>query len=151
MPAPNAVFTGKAYWDQLPTPPAYLLKHEKETIGTAKLEIYSGGVPIKDGARPNDPLEYRFIITLADGKLATQEDKITIQLTEIRSDGTFEVYGTDNIKGISPDKILRYNPLTKSWINSKGRAQNFAGIQRFEGIVMSEGKAKTFEKELIIR
>ena len=155
MPAPNVIFTGHAYWDQLPQPPAYLLEKEAGAgLGPVDLEIYAYGAKEVGGAvNPGVPLEYRVMATQAraGNPPLTSEQNPIIQFAVIYDDGTFDLYGTPNVPGIIPSNTLGYDSSLARWVNTKGYAQGRIGTQRFTGLVIHEGQVKQLGETVNVR
>ncbi|RJQ19095.1 hypothetical protein C4580_05965 [Candidatus Woesearchaeota archaeon] len=123
-------------------------------LGAVDLDIYAYGAnDVGGSARLNTPLEYRILAAQAraGSPPLTSAFDVTIFLTVIHSDGTFDLFGTANVPGILPSNQFTYDPAKERWVNDKGLAQGKIGPQRFVGIVNWNGQTKQIGETVNVR
>lgn len=128
---------------------------EMPKLGAVGLDIFAFGARDVGGStNPNTPLEYRVQISqaAAHSPPITNAYNPTILLIVIYNDGSFELYGTEDVPNVLASNRFTYDPSLKRWVNGKGMAQgNVKGVQNFVGLVSLNGDTKMIQKTINVR
>ncbi len=134
---------------------AAALQDVTPSLGAVGLEIFAYGARDVGGSvNPNTPLEYRVQVAqkTAGSPPITNAYRPTIFLVVIYNDGSFDLYGTEDVPNIQGSNRFTYDPTLGRWVNTKGVSQgNVKGQQRFVGTVSFNGETKLIQKNLNVR
>ena len=123
-------------------------------LGPVEFKIFMYGAREATGSvNPNVPLEYRIKVkqAVSGSPPVTAAFPLTISMVVMYSDGTYELYGTEDLSGIQPSNVIMYDPSLGSWVNTKGIAQGSIGTQRFVIVISLNGKTKIIQDSVNVR
>ena len=133
--------------------PAVVAAGTPVELGPVQLKTYAYGAQETVSPKPGTPLEYRIkVAQQASGNPPlTNAFDPTIILMEIYNDGTYTLFGTQNVPNIIPSNVIMYDPTTETWISNRGLAQGAIATQRLVVYVVYNGKTKVIQQALNVR